>query len=64
MGAARTVLAGLAAWRGAATDPAARAADSPQLAFPRHATVNNEHVVLRSRHVELKPLIHFDGPKM
>ena len=26
MGAARTVLAGLAAWRGAATDPAARAA--------------------------------------
>ena len=28
MGAARTVLAGLAAWRGAATDPAARAAGS------------------------------------
>lgn len=44
----------------ASNDPAARAADSPQLVFPRHATVNNEHVVLRSRHVELKPLIHFE----
>jgi hypothetical protein len=50
----------------ASNDPAARAkgelegADRPQLVFPRHATVNNEHVVLRLRHVELKPLIHFE----
>ena len=50
----------------ASNDPAARAkeelegADRPQLAFPRHATVNNEHVVLRLRYVELKPLIHFE----
>jgi len=41
-------------------DANASDADGPCLAFPKHLTHRNEHVVLNTRSVELKPLLRFE----